>query len=104
MRKYLLATLSVVGLADCAGASMRPPASTAQTQASGAPSMDPQSPNSLPPGSQVQAPFTPAEGNISSTQVGPGGGRAPVSSTMQPIAGTGTATVTGRPNRVPNSY
>ena len=91
-------------LAACATTSPQPPVSLAPTQAAGPPEFEPESPNSLPPGAQTQAPFVPAEGNVNSVRVGPRGGQPPVTSTTPPVAGTGTGTATGQPNRLPNSY
>jgi hypothetical protein len=102
MRALML--MSVVALAGCAGLSHEPPVSTAQSMAGGPPEQMPQSPNSLPPGSQVSAPFTPDVGNVSTLRVGPSSNATPASSAQQPHVGTGTATETGTGHSVTNSY
>jgi hypothetical protein len=96
----LLGLLCVTG---CAGLSHEPPVSLAQTMAGGPPEQQPQSPNSLPLGSQVNAPFTSSIGTIS-TRVGPASGSAPVTSAKQPLVGTGTATAPATPRSLQNSY
>jgi hypothetical protein len=102
MRSIMM--MSVLALAGCAGLSHEPPVSTAQSMAGGPPSQMPQSPNSLPLGSQVSAPFTPDVGNVSTMRVGPSSTAAPVTSTRQPHVGTGTATEDGTGHSVQNSY
>ena len=99
-----VALLLSLAAAGCAGISHEPPVSLAQTLAGGPPSQEPQSPNSLPPGSQVNAPFAPAIGNISTTRVGPSSNSAPASSSKQPLVGTGTATAPAMPRSLQNSY
>jgi hypothetical protein len=96
--------VGVLALTGCAGLSHEPPVSTAQSMAGGPPSQMPQSPNSLPLGSQVSAPFTPDVGNVSSMRVGPSSGAVPVTSARQPHVGTGTATEDGTGHSVTNSY
>lgn len=102
MQRVLLIPLLV--LAGCAGLSHEPPVSTAQSMSGGPPSQMPQSPNSLPLGSQVGAPFTPDVGNISTMRVGPSSNNVPAASAQQPHVGTGTATETGTGHSVTNSY
>ena len=104
MNRNLPKLLCVLVVAGCTASAPQPPVSLAPTQGAGPPDTMPQAPNSLPPGAQVQAPFTASEGTVNNVQVGPGGGRPPVTSTTRPIAGTGTGTAPGRPNRLPNSY
>lgn len=103
MRAGFLLVL-VVGLTGCAGLSHEPPVSTAQTMAGGPPEQEPQSPNSLPPGSQVSAPFTSSIGTFGPTPVGAASSNTPVTSVKQPLAGTGTATAPATPHSVQNSY
>ena len=95
--------LSVLVVTGCAGLSHEPPVSLAQTMGGGPPEQQPQSPNSLPPGSQVSAPFTSSIGSIN-TRVGPATGPAPATSQKQPLVGTGTATAPATPRSVTNSY
>ena len=102
MRKLVIVMLAVGSLAGCGVESRQPPVSTAPTAAGGPPSKAPESPNALPPGSQVDAPFV--EDTIGTTRVGPAGGPAPVSSARPPSAGLGSATQTGQPRRVNNGY
>jgi hypothetical protein len=97
----LLLTLAAAG---CAGISREPPVSLAQSMAGGPPNQQPQSPNSLPLGSQVSAPFTSATGIVSRTQVGPSSGTAPVTSTRQPLASPGTATAPATPRVAGTTY
>ena len=96
--------IAVLALCGCAGLSHQPPVSTAQTMSGGPPDQEPQSPNSLPPGSQVSAPFTSSIGTIGTSQVGPSSNAAPASSRQQPHLGTGTATDPGTGHSVTNSY
>ena len=70
MRLLPLLLLPVLAVAGCAAESTAPPVSTSRTS-SGPSSIDPQSPNSLPRGSSVQAPLTGPVGNIGTTRVGP---------------------------------
>ncbi len=104
MYKLTLVLLPVVMLGGCAGLSHEPPVSTAQTMGAGPPNQMPQPPNSLPPGSQVGAPFTPATGTVGTTRVGPSSNQVPASSAKQPLAGTGTATAPAQPHSVTNWY
>ena len=61
------AALAVLAVAGCAQFSTQPPVAVSTT-VSGAPTnTEPEPPNSLPLGSQVLAPLTPPEGNISRT-------------------------------------
>ena len=98
------ALILALAVAGCSGLSHEPPVSTAQTMAGGPPEQMPQSPNSLPPGSQVSAPFTSSIGTIGPVRVGPASGNAPATSTKQPLAGTGTATAPGTPRSLDNAY
>lgn len=100
----IVALLSLLAAVGCAGLSHEPPVSLAQTLTGGPPDQEPQSPNSLPPGSQVNAPFTPAMGNVSTVRVGPSSASTPVTSSKQPLVGTGTATAPAVPRSVQNSY
>ncbi len=90
-RFALLLTLATAG---CAGLSHEPPVSLAQSASGGPPNQQPQSPNSLPLGSQVEAPFVSATGIVSTTRVGPAGTTAatPVTSVQPPLVSPGTAT------------
>lgn len=98
---FLLTLLSTAG---CAGLSHEPAVSLAQTMAGGPPDQEPQPPNSLPLGSQVNAPFTSSIGTAGTTRVGLASGQAPVTSTKQPLVGTGTATAPAHPRSLENSY
>ena len=61
------AVLAALAVAGCAQFSTQPPVAVAAT-VSGAPTnTEPEPPNSLPLGSQVQAPLTPPEGNLNRT-------------------------------------
>ena len=102
--KTAFTLMLLLATAGCGYESREPPVSLAQTMAGGPPNQQPQSPNSLPLGSQVNAPFTSDIGAVATTRVGPGGGPAPVTSTRQPLVGTGTATAPARPRSVENAY
>ena len=104
--KTSITVLLAVLVAGCAGVSREPPVSLAQSAAGGPPNQQPQPPNSLPLGSQVEAPFTAPTGIVSTTQVGPGTrtGASPVTSARQPLVSPGTATAPERPGRLGTSY
>ena len=74
MRSYFLAALPLLALAGCGSqASQMPSTSNAPTPAlsGGAQNKAPEAANSLPPGSQTNAPLTPTVGDVNSTRVGP---------------------------------
>lgn len=104
--KPSITVLLVVLVTGCAGVSREPPVSLAQSAAGGPPNQQPQSPNSLPLGSQVEAPFTAPTGVVSTTRVGPGTRPAttPVTSAQPPLVSPGTATAPAQPGRLGTSY
>lgn len=74
MRPFILAALPILVLAACGRQSTMPPTTTSAPSPtlSGSPaSKAPEAANSLPNGSQTDAPLTPAAGNIDTTRVGP---------------------------------
>ena len=104
MLKPMPLLLSLVVLSGCAGLSHEPPVSLAQTMSGGPPEQMPQSPNSLPLGSQVDAPFTSSIGTVAAVRVGPSSDQVPATTAKQPLAGTGKATAPAQPRSVTNSY
>lgn len=70
MRVATLLLLPVLALAGCAAESRMAPVTSSRVTG-GAASQEPEPPNSLPRGSAVAAPLTPAAGNIGTTRVGP---------------------------------
>ena len=75
MRVVAPVLLMVFAVAGCDGASTAPPVSSVRTLAPGPSNSEPQSRNSLPPGSAVSSPFTPAAGDVGTTRVSPVRGR-----------------------------
>ena len=65
----IAALLGALLVAGCANTSTQPPVSTSPTLSGAPPNTEPQPPNSLPPGAQVQSAFTPAVGNIGRSAV-----------------------------------
>ena len=63
------AAIAILAVAGCAQFSTQPPVSSSPILSGAPPNTEPQPPNSLPPGAQVQSPFTPAIGNIGRTTV-----------------------------------
>ena len=104
MKSRIAVLLSLLVVVGCSGLSHEPPVSLAQTAAGGPPEQQPQSANSLPPGSQVMAPLTSTTSNLNSVRVGPPSDAVPASSAKEPEVGTGTATAPATPRRVRNSY